>query len=69
MFTTKKFSTIFFLGYLESAFEAIEHYSPFHQFMQTDEEFLKSLKRSVPEKEDDLPASPLKIFTKVNINY
>ncbi len=34
---------LLFLGHLENIFVVIEDYSPFHQFMQSDEEFFERL--------------------------
>jgi len=34
-----------YLGYLQNAFILIDEYSPFHQFIQSDEEFIESLKK------------------------
>lgn len=52
-----------YLGHLENIFVVIEDYSPFHQFMQSDEEFFESLKRTSPDQEKQLDAPPFRIFT------
>jgi len=34
-----------YLGYLQQAFVLVDEYSPFHQFIQSDEEFIESMKK------------------------
>jgi len=43
-------NTFKFLGHVETAFQAMEKYSPFHEFMESDEDFIKRMKESEPSK-------------------
>jgi len=56
-----------YLGYLEKSFTLIEDFSPFHQFLQTDEEVMESLKRQHGSAEEVISNPRKRILTKAEL--
>jgi len=55
-----------YLGGVSKVFRFIDNYSPFNEFLETDEELIKKLKEKQKNKveNEEIPANRVKVFTK-----